>query len=660
MRRLLPLGAAAAAAAQVTLWRNCHGPVAAYAGAWLARRDLFQETAFGDSLGMEYHDYNVYHQGGNGRPRVALKSARATDFYVEHLSEYEHAVRRRARDPEVLIRRQAEDAARACDEPRAAADYPAGAAPPLVLIPFWGGLPQKGGNAHSKVSVEEKLLQLRGVACSVRNTFPGAALVVGVASAADEAYVAGAVNASEVLRLDVAHGAHLSFTLFRRVQELIDAGRGRYARVDYVFFTEADQVLRAALSPRALVAALGRQVYVVPNRLEEPFPAGTSKDYATPQGRRLRFGQNMCNGELVATSDGRAAPAPPHHIYRAGRRNSVRRGGGDPLPWRGADRRPPVSRDELEGVVRAVRAFGRAPYAGSSRERRLRSAAEALGTTFGRCWAVAEKRAQAWFAQRDAVKAADFGRVRQPLKDLSQLSEAIDALKWSPAWHVWALAPANASFSVCHRCRAAAACAFEAPVARTRRNATDLVALLALPLDEDLEPALVRRSVCAARRAFGGVVVGVCDGADLRALDLLDDAEDGVFDATALPDGVFVVPLPCAAAPRAQTSARHVDHAAAAPLVKWAHAQVKGDAAAWRGLFFAAVGDVVAVRDVDALAAAAAPTTFVVPHRLRDGAARHNKRPPCDARERDWVTPLADPGRGDARRDLTAYHVVPR
>ena len=175
-----------------------------------------------------------------------------------------------------------------------------------------------------------------------------------------------------------------------------------------------------------------------------------------------------------------------------------------------------------------------------------------------------------------------------------------------------------------------------------------------------LEPALVRRSVCAARRAFGGVVVGVCDGADLRALDLLDDAEDGVFDATALPDGVFVVPLPCAAAPRAQTSARHVDHAAAAPLVKWAHAQVKGDAAAWRGLFFAAVGDVVAVRDVDALAAAAAPTTFVVPHRLRDGAARHNKRPPCDARERDWVTPLADPGRGDARRDLTAYHVVPR
>ena len=91
----------------VTLWRNCHGPVAAYAGAWLARRDLFQETAFGDSLGMEYHDYNVYHQGGNGRPRAALKSAVADSFYVEHLSEYEHAVRRRKpANADVLIHKQ--------------------------------------------------------------------------------------------------------------------------------------------------------------------------------------------------------------------------------------------------------------------------------------------------------------------------------------------------------------------------------------------------------------------------------------------------------------------------------------------------------------------------------------------------------------------------
>ena len=76
---------------EVALWRNCHGPVGAYAAAWLLRRDTcvarvaeapdakrtsgmwsyffcrFMETRFGNSLGMEYHDYFVYHQGGNGR-----------------------------------------------------------------------------------------------------------------------------------------------------------------------------------------------------------------------------------------------------------------------------------------------------------------------------------------------------------------------------------------------------------------------------------------------------------------------------------------------------------------------------------------------------------------------------------------------------------------
>lgn len=652
--------AAAMAGEPVTLWRNCHGPVAAYAGAWLARRDLFQETAFGDSLGMEYHDYNVYHQGGNGRPRVALKSAVATHFYVEHLSEYEHAVRRRKpANADVLIHKQAEDAAKACGEGAAVNDF-LPFTKLVALVPFWAGPPETNdaggsvGNAHSKVTVAEKLLQLRGVACSVRNAFPGARVVVGVASDIDGAHVAKAVNAS-ILRLDVAHGAHLSFTLFRRVQALIDTGRGPWTRVDYVFFTEADQVLRSALTPGALVGALGRQVYVVPNRLEEPWAGNAQRDYRTPQGRFLRFGQNMCNGELVATSDNRAAGAPPHRIYTSGRRNSPMRGGGAPLPWEGGDRRDPVSLAELRGAVSSMRALGAAPYATSSRARVLRPAESALGTTFGRCWSSEEKRARAWFASSHTVKSADFGRVKQPLKNLAQLSEALDALKWSPAWHVWALSSKN--FTVCHRCRISEACAFEAPVVQTRRNATDRVALLALPLDEDLEPALVRRSVCAARQAFGSVVIGVCAGDDLKQLDLLDDTADGVFDPNTLYDGVFVVPLDCTAAPKERQSNRHVDHAAAAPLALWAHRAIKGGAVAWRALFFAAVGDVVSVRDVDALSAAAAPTTFVVPHRLRDGL---RVQAPCDARERDWVTPLSDPARGDARGDLTAYHLVPR
>ena len=55
-------------------WRACPGPVAAYAGAWLATRETFLETTFGDKLGMEFHDFYMFHQGGNGRPRIALKS----------------------------------------------------------------------------------------------------------------------------------------------------------------------------------------------------------------------------------------------------------------------------------------------------------------------------------------------------------------------------------------------------------------------------------------------------------------------------------------------------------------------------------------------------------------------------------------------------------
>lgn len=101
-------------AADTTLWRNCHGPVGAYAAAWLVRRDTFCETRFGDSLGMEYHDYFLYHQGGNGRPRVALKSADAGAFFVEHLSQFEHVVVRHKGTSDErkaqYLKEQAEDA----------------------------------------------------------------------------------------------------------------------------------------------------------------------------------------------------------------------------------------------------------------------------------------------------------------------------------------------------------------------------------------------------------------------------------------------------------------------------------------------------------------------------------------------------------------------
>ena len=39
---------------------------------------------------MEYHDYNLFHEGGHGRPRVPMKPNNPFDFWVDHLSGFEH------------------------------------------------------------------------------------------------------------------------------------------------------------------------------------------------------------------------------------------------------------------------------------------------------------------------------------------------------------------------------------------------------------------------------------------------------------------------------------------------------------------------------------------------------------------------------------------
>ena len=49
-------------AARTYAWTRCFGPGSAYAGAWFARLSTARTTRFGDSLGMEYHDYNLFHE----------------------------------------------------------------------------------------------------------------------------------------------------------------------------------------------------------------------------------------------------------------------------------------------------------------------------------------------------------------------------------------------------------------------------------------------------------------------------------------------------------------------------------------------------------------------------------------------------------------------
>ena len=77
-------------------FRRCAGPSSAYAGAWLAHTDTVLGTTFGDKLGMEYHDFYMFHQGGNTRPRVAVKTAALHDFWVDHMSGYEHRMKAHA------------------------------------------------------------------------------------------------------------------------------------------------------------------------------------------------------------------------------------------------------------------------------------------------------------------------------------------------------------------------------------------------------------------------------------------------------------------------------------------------------------------------------------------------------------------------------------
>ena len=61
-----------------------------YAAAWFTHKSTALQTRFGDSLGMEYHDYNLFHEGGHGRPRVPMKPNNPFDFWVDHLSGFEH------------------------------------------------------------------------------------------------------------------------------------------------------------------------------------------------------------------------------------------------------------------------------------------------------------------------------------------------------------------------------------------------------------------------------------------------------------------------------------------------------------------------------------------------------------------------------------------
>ena len=229
---------------------------------------------------MEYHATTSTTRGVTGGRAWRSRARGRRTFTSSGPSEYEHAARRRARDPSPLQEGRPRTPRGACDE----------RAPPPTRRrarrrrsckgPFWGGLPQKGGNAHP-VSVEEKLLQVRGVACPCAT--PSRRLR-SWSSASRRRPTRRTWRARSPLgdpaprrrprRAPVLHALPARPGADRRGPRPLRARRLR-------LLPEADQVLRAGPVAPGAVAA-GRQVYVVPNRLEEPLPRARARTTPRP------------------------------------------------------------------------------------------------------------------------------------------------------------------------------------------------------------------------------------------------------------------------------------------------------------------------------------------------------------------------------------------
>lgn len=617
------------------------------------------ETMFGDSLGMEYHDYYVYHNGGNGHPRVCLKSADAAAFWVNHLSHLEH----RVKDPgSEVLEAQIQRQSRQCSG--------SGTIPVVAVIPYWGGPPEKVGNAHSQVSRSMKLRQAEAVACSLRRAFGTVRVIFGVANSRDEEVRAF----GEVWRITVKHGAHLAFGLLRRLQHHLETD----IDADYVYFTEADQILWSELDILDLTSAVGQHVYVAPNRLKERFPLRTSGGLFS-KDVSYEFSQNICNGELVATARRNATKVAVTSGDRGGR-----------VTWL-ASTTPRASILDVE-LLKAKEAvderstrMSEPRFAYASASASLDRRTQISKTTFVRCWDSHEKQVGAWFAHVKTFLAANFDTLRSPLKSLSTLTVALDELKRSASWHSWALSTGVSSdFATCKQCRGRwppyddAVDVTKIPHRRRRRHhgARKLLddvcapywwrdppraeslrstsALALMPLDAYVDDETALRSLCSVRQTFPAVVVGVCDirGDHQRMASRL--AEQLPLNWTRLADcGRSSVPPP-----------GHRDAMAALPLAKFAWTALSEKI--WRAnyVYFGPVGDHLALRSLDDLKTAVSPTTFVVAHRYHDthdGLDTLRARPfDCDNATRDWLVPLNRPDRTDISKDTSAYLLVPR
>ena len=176
-----------------TEFLKCAHRLKAYGAAWLARTELLARQPLSqDKNALEYASFHILTES----IRLGATALKAADdsFWVNHISGYEHNVKRRegAEAAENKVNAMVQVLTNKLCIPRTR--------PPtstLALIPFYSGLARDGarkdgidsedlpntGNAHSMSSGATKLKTLKAVLCSVLS-FCKAALV-GVCTSRD-------------------------------------------------------------------------------------------------------------------------------------------------------------------------------------------------------------------------------------------------------------------------------------------------------------------------------------------------------------------------------------------------------------------------------------------------------------------------------------------
>lgn len=295
-----------------------------YSAAWLASRKLLEsfsasflneERLKRRGTMMEGASFLVFH----GAQSQVFKSLDLLDFYVEHLSWYERLLARAAKEVgegRERVQRFARWVYRSRIKQETAKLTQLGGASRkrrvVAVMPFYAASSGQGPSA-----IEMRASYLNATLASIRSSLTER-IVVAVENAADldtarahgplfdEFYLPGLISPDKlgVAALIATHRALIRLPLN---QSFFDKGHwthdGRWADVDYVFYTESDQIVRIVDQAALLDLADATGGVVVPRRVV-PIPTSTDFD-GTGCTLEVDVGGGTCKTkhDLLATTD---------------------------------------------------------------------------------------------------------------------------------------------------------------------------------------------------------------------------------------------------------------------------------------------------------------------------------------------------------------------